>query len=651
MERQRDAKRTAQHMRKAGSDPGLLYASGSANAHPRQQPIAPDELVVQRGADMRRQQREHRRLVSSWTRNGGYSARNPVRRARPAAARCHRRPRLPRARQCMPCAISRITRDRRCTSLPLLHGLAATAWLRRRATTRRCGAASATARERRARRAAHQRHLGCRIGAVCRVARVIKTTTMAMRWTSGSRWRRCHSGRCAFGRHEVLLARGSERQLHSTLYNYIASYAHGVRPHPVRRLPDQLGGSPVRPRNRSPARRLGRQLGLHAGFCPSRRRSRRSWPDVLGQRRRWRTRRMDGTASSARPTRMTGGARQPEPARLGALAAGAALTLQRNRAGAMSATPRSAKTSPLSPHITGGQIAAVSQVGLPSRSPVVKRTLNAGSQSPWPIPTSAACGRGDREELPARAAQRRGGAGAAGRDPGQQRGVLPRLGFPAARALLRADAPRDLRGLRQDHPRRQDRDADHRQDLPARAADRRRDDAAISRAARRGGDHRHQRRRLRPVDLRPRDPPQPDPDRRGDGRDGLRLRRRADRATSRSRRPKSSCSTSPRRAATTAASSPSTRRSREAITMAGEAYSRDGTLSGTATGLTDLDRLMGGLQRSDLIILAGPSGDGQDLARHQHRLPRRQDLEGRGHARRPHARPSMAARSASSRSK
>ena len=42
----------------------------------------------------------------------------------------------------------------------------------------------------------------------------------------------------------------------------------------------------------------------------------------------------------------------------------------------------------------------------------------------------------------------------------------------------------------------------------------------------------------------------------------------------------------------------------EAIKMAGEAYQRDGSLSGTATGLTDLDRLMGGLQRSDLIILA-----------------------------------------------
>ncbi|MEO6395250.1 MAG: replicative DNA helicase [Devosia sp.] len=42
----------------------------------------------------------------------------------------------------------------------------------------------------------------------------------------------------------------------------------------------------------------------------------------------------------------------------------------------------------------------------------------------------------------------------------------------------------------------------------------------------------------------------------------------------------------------------------EAIKMAGEAYGRDGSLSGTATGLTDLDRLMGGLQKSDLVIIA-----------------------------------------------
>jgi replicative DNA helicase len=41
------------------------------------------------------------------------------------------------------------------------------------------------------------------------------------------------------------------------------------------------------------------------------------------------------------------------------------------------------------------------------------------------------------------------------------------------------------------------------------------------------------------------------------------------------------------------------------IRMAGEAYQRDGGLSGIATQLDDLDRQMGGLQKSDLIILAG----------------------------------------------
>jgi replicative DNA helicase len=46
----------------------------------------------------------------------------------------------------------------------------------------------------------------------------------------------------------------------------------------------------------------------------------------------------------------------------------------------------------------------------------------------------------------------------------------------------------------------------------------------------------------------------------------------------------------------------------EAIKMAGEAYSRDGSLSGLSTGLVDLDRQMGGLQRSDLIIIAGRPG-------------------------------------------
>ena len=43
----------------------------------------------------------------------------------------------------------------------------------------------------------------------------------------------------------------------------------------------------------------------------------------------------------------------------------------------------------------------------------------------------------------------------------------------------------------------------------------------------------------------------------------------------------------------------------DAIEMANNAYLRDGGLSGISTGLTDLDRKMGGLQHSDLIILAG----------------------------------------------
>ena len=42
-----------------------------------------------------------------------------------------------------------------------------------------------------------------------------------------------------------------------------------------------------------------------------------------------------------------------------------------------------------------------------------------------------------------------------------------------------------------------------------------------------------------------------------------------------------------------------------AIEMANSAYQRSGHLSGASTGLADLDNKLGGLQRSDLIILAG----------------------------------------------
>ncbi len=42
-----------------------------------------------------------------------------------------------------------------------------------------------------------------------------------------------------------------------------------------------------------------------------------------------------------------------------------------------------------------------------------------------------------------------------------------------------------------------------------------------------------------------------------------------------------------------------------AIESADAAYKRDGHLTGVSTGLVDLDKLLGGLHKSDLIILAG----------------------------------------------
>ncbi len=48
-----------------------------------------------------------------------------------------------------------------------------------------------------------------------------------------------------------------------------------------------------------------------------------------------------------------------------------------------------------------------------------------------------------------------------------------------------------------------------------------------------------------------------------------------------------------------------------AVEMAARAYQRPGKLSGLATGLKSLDRMMGGLQKSDLLILAGRPGMGK----------------------------------------
>jgi replicative DNA helicase len=50
---------------------------------------------------------------------------------------------------------------------------------------------------------------------------------------------------------------------------------------------------------------------------------------------------------------------------------------------------------------------------------------------------------------------------------------------------------------------------------------------------------------------------------------------------------------------------------KDAVNLAGKAYQRDGHLSGLASGLVDLDHLMGGLQASDLIIIAGRPGMGK----------------------------------------
>ena len=79
----------------------------------------------------------------------------------------------------------------------------------------------------------------------------------------------------------------------------------------------------------------------------------------------------------------------------------------------------------------------------------------------------------------------------------------------------------------------------------------------------------------------------------------------------RSRTPRSACSSSPRSGHYDTGFHAFETALLTAIDMASAAYKRDGHLSGLATGLEDLDRLMGGLQASDLVILAGRPGMGK----------------------------------------
>ena len=60
----------------------------------------------------------------------------------------------------------------------------------------------------------------------------------------------------------------------------------------------------------------------------------------------------------------------------------------------------------------------------------------------------------------------------------------------------------------------------------------------------------------------------------------------------------------------------------DAIDMAANAYRRDGGLSGLATGFSDLDATHGRLAALRPDHPRRPPGDGQDRARHQHRLSR-----------------------------
>ena len=131
-------------------------------------------------------------------------------------------------------------------------------------------------------------------------------------------------------------------------------------------------------------------------------------------------------------------------------------------------------------------------------------------------------------------------------------------------------------------PRRKARDAGHAEDVPAgRSRYRRAHRQSISGAAcRRSHDH-HQRRGLRPHDLRSVDPPRPDHDRRGHGQPRLRRAGRRDAAKPISRTPSASSSSLPRPAVTKAGFQRFAQALTTAVDMAAHAYQRDGSLSGS----------------------------------------------------------------------
>ena len=95
------------------------------------------------------------------------------------------------------------------------------------------------------------------------------------------------------------------------------------------------------------------------------------------------------------------------------------------------------------------------------------------------------------------------------------------------------------------------------------------------------------------------------------------------RPRSRSRKPRRGCSRWPRRASTARASSTFNNALDSAIEMANNAYQREGGLSGIATALARSRRQDGRPAALRPDHPCRPPVDGQDGARHQHRLQRR----------------------------
>ena len=238
--------------------------------------------------------------------------------------------------------------------------------------------------------------------------------------------------------------------------------------------------------------------------------------------------------------------------------------------------------------------------------------------------------------LSRRAAQYRGRAGAAGRDPRQQRGALPRLRFSRAahffeplhqqiyelaRSLIRAGKLATPVTLKTFLPA----------DIDIAGMTRR----AVPRAARRRSDHHHQRRRLRPHGLRPRDPPRADRDRRGHGQRGLRRagRFRAARPDRGRRAP----------ALRTRRDRPLRRRLPALRDRAHHRRRHGGAAPISATASCRPRHRPAGPRPQDGRAAAvrpdhprRPPRHGQDRARHQHRLQHREGVARRGAGRRPH---------------